>query len=76
MTDNKINITTDICPITYVKTRIALDKLKAGEKLHVHLKGEESLINIKKNILELGHHITEETPLDNNEILLIIHKTS
>ena len=35
----EIDITSDICPMTFVRTRLALDKMAPGETLLVRLKG-------------------------------------
>ena len=37
----EIDITNDICPMTYVRTRLALDKMTPGQTLLVRLKGQE-----------------------------------
>ncbi|QNT77514.1 sulfurtransferase TusA family protein [Entomobacter blattae] len=72
---NKLNITSYICPMTFVKTRIALDQLPAGATLEVHLKGKEPLVNIRRNVQELGYKITNEISLENNETIVVIYKS-
>ena len=55
MTD--IDITRDLCPMTYVRTRLALDKLRSGELLRVLLRGEEPRRNVPQTAAEQGHTI-------------------
>ncbi len=52
-----IDITHEICPMTYVRTRLALDRLKPGDVLRVMLRGEEPRRNVPKTAVEQGHTI-------------------
>ena len=52
-----IDITNDVCPITYVRTRLALERLSVGEILAVRLKGAEPAENVPRTALEQGHDI-------------------
>jgi tRNA 2-thiouridine synthesizing protein A len=53
----EIDITKDICPMTFVRTRLALDKMAPGETLLVRLKGEEPLQNVPRTATEQGHDV-------------------
>jgi tRNA 2-thiouridine synthesizing protein A len=53
----QIDITSDICPMTFVRTRLALDKMAPGEILLVTLKGEEPLRNVPRSAAEQGHEV-------------------
>ena len=67
-----IDITADLCPMTFVRTRLALDHLTPGEILLVHLKGEEPLRNVPKTATEQGHQVLSlETGPDGISHLLI-----
>ncbi len=50
-----IDITADLCPMTFVRTRLALDRLKAGDVLKVRLKGQEPRVNVPRTAESLGH---------------------
>ena len=68
----EIDITGDICPMTFVRTRLALDRLAPGETLRVRLKGEEPLRNVPRTAVEQGHEIlSQETDSAGIGILLI-----
>ena len=56
--DRKIDITGEICPMTFVRTRLALDAMKSGEILLVRLRGEEPLRNVPRSAEQLGHRET------------------
>lgn len=51
------------CPMTYVRTRIALDRLRAGEALEVWLSEGEPLESVPRNAVEEGHRILSCEPL-------------
>ena len=53
----QIDITRDVCPMTFVRTRLALDKMAPGETLLVMLKGEEPLRNVPRTVTEQGHEV-------------------
>lgn len=53
----EIDITNDLCPMTFVRTRLALDRMAAGETLLVRLKGEEPLRNVPRTAREQGHEV-------------------
>jgi len=48
--------------MTFVRTKLFIERLKDGETLKIRLKGQEPLINVPKSILELGHDILELHP--------------
>lgn len=56
-----IDITGEVCPMTFVKTKLQIEKIGAGEILEVRLKGEEPLKNVPRSVVELGHQILEKT---------------
>lgn len=62
--DREIDITGEICPMTFVRTRLALDRMTPGEVLLVRLKGEEPLRNVPRTAAEQGHEVLslEEGP--------------
>jgi TusA-related sulfurtransferase len=68
----EIDITNDICPMTYVRTRLALDKMVPGQTLLVRLKGQEPLKNVPRTATEQGHEVLSlETDPDGISHLLI-----
>ena len=52
-----IDITTETCPMTFVRVKLALEKMQPGEILAVNLKGEEPLRNVPKSAAAEGHEI-------------------
>ena len=68
----EIDITRDVCPMTFVRTRLALDRMSPGEILLVRLKGQEPLRNVPRTATEQGHAVLSlETGADGISLLLI-----
>jgi len=57
--DNQIDITKDICPMTFVKTKLKLETMSAGEVLEVTLREGEPLINVPRSVEQDGHKILD-----------------
>jgi tRNA 2-thiouridine synthesizing protein A len=72
--DYLLDITGDRCPMTFVKTRLTLDKMQAGERLEVRLKGAGPLSNVPRSAKELGHIVSEPKNLEDNIYFLVIEK--
>jgi tRNA 2-thiouridine synthesizing protein A len=51
------------CPITYVKTRIALERLRVGEVLEVWLREGEPAESVPRSAEEDGHRVMTVEPL-------------
>ena len=55
--DSRLDITGETCPMTFVRVRLALDRLAPGQLLEVHLKGEEPRRNVPRTAVEQGHAV-------------------
>lgn len=53
----ELDITSEVCPMTFVRTRLALDRMAPGETLLVRLKGDEPVKNVPRTAVEQGHVI-------------------
>jgi len=56
-----IDITGLICPMTFVRTKLMLEKIAPGEVLEVRLKGAEPLENVPRSARQHGHTILSLT---------------
>ena len=69
---HEIDITHDVCPMTFVRTRLALDRLAPGDLLLVKLAGDEPLRNVPNTAEQQGHQVLSlETNVDGISTLLI-----
>jgi len=55
--DHAIDITSEVCPMTFVRTKLKLERMRPGEVLSVRLRGEEPLRNVPRAAREEGHTI-------------------
>lgn len=72
--DADINITGDRCPMTYVRVRLALDRLQIGQVLRVTLQGEEPARNVPRTAIEQGHEVLWVEPGQDTVKRLAIRK--
>ncbi len=52
--DQQLDITAEVCPMTFVRTRLALDRLAPGQTLLVLLTGAEPVRNVPRTAQEQG----------------------
>ena len=52
-----LDIRDDHCPITYVKTKLALEAMESGQILELLIKGAEPLRNVPRTVRDDGHTI-------------------
>jgi TusA-related sulfurtransferase len=55
--DHELDISTETCPMTYVRTRLALDALQPGQVLAVRLRGADPETNVPKSAEQQGHTV-------------------
>jgi len=55
--DYFLDITQDVCPMTFVKARLQIEKMMPGQILEIRLAGREPLKNVPDSLTELGHRI-------------------
>ena len=70
--DQHLDITNEVCPMTFVRTRLALDRLTPGQTLLVRLRGEEPSRNVPRTAIEQGHAVLgkHEWPDGTTDLLL------
>jgi tRNA 2-thiouridine synthesizing protein A len=52
-----LDITGEVCPMTFVKVKLALAKLQSGDELDVALNEGEPLNNVPRTVTEAGHEV-------------------
>ena len=63
-TDDTVDITDVVCPVTFVKAKVALEELDEGQILSIRMNDGEPVQNVPRSIKEEGHQILK---LDDNE---------
>ena len=62
--DHFLDITGDICPMTFVRTKLLLEQMVRGETVEIRLNSGEAVVNVPRSAAELGHVIVELKPED------------
>ena len=52
-----LDITNDLCPITFVKTKLLVEKMRSGEVAEIRIPSGEPLENLPRSVCEEGHAI-------------------
>lgn len=60
-----------VCPLNFVKTKLALEELAAGEFLEIIIDEGDAMLNVPRSIKEEGHKIIKVTPLGETYQILI-----
>jgi len=69
--DQSIDITGEVCPMTFVRTKLRLERMRPGEILRVRLRGDEPLRNVPKAARDEGHMILGIVAEGNDHIVTI-----
>ncbi|MDA8253230.1 MAG: sulfurtransferase TusA family protein [Rhodospirillales bacterium] len=72
--DATLDITADVCPMTFVRTRLALDRLASGQTLLVRLRGEEPRRNVPASAVALGHAVLAQQSTPDGATLLWLRR--
>ncbi len=72
--DQTLDITHEICPMTFVRTRLALDRLAPGQTLMVLLRGDEPIRNVPATARQLGHEVLMQTTMPDGSVQLLLRR--
>ncbi|MBQ7200897.1 MAG: sulfurtransferase TusA family protein [Eubacterium sp.] len=69
-----VDITTVVCPVTFVKAKVALEELDDGDILAVHMNDGEPVQNVPRSIKDEGHKILKLVDNEDGTYDLIVQK--
>jgi tRNA 2-thiouridine synthesizing protein A len=72
--DETIDITDVVCPVTFVKAKVALEELEDGQVLSIRLNDGEPVQNVPRSIKEEGHQILKLVDNGDGTYNLIVKK--
>ena len=72
--DDTVDITDVVCPVTFVKTKVALEELDDGQILASRMNDGEPVQNVPRSIKEEGHQILKLNANDDGTYTLIVKK--
>jgi TusA-related sulfurtransferase len=67
-----LDITKDTCPLTFVKTRLLIERMSSGATALIRLGAGEPLENVPRSVGELGHEILSvQAEKDGGDVFLL-----
>jgi tRNA 2-thiouridine synthesizing protein A len=73
--DLDLDITAEVCPMTFVRAKLALEQLVVGEILRIRLRDGEPRHNVPRALRDHGHEIISMARLDGDLFELRVRKT-
>lgn len=73
--DDEVDITDVVCPVTFVKAKVALEELEIGQVLSIKMNDGEPVQNVPRSIKDEGHQILKLKKNDDGTYNLFVRKT-
>jgi len=67
-----IDLTSDVCPITFVKSKLKLELLDSGDILEIKLKKGSAVENVPRSLKMEGHKIIKVSKDETGEIFTFL----
>lgn len=74
MPKHKLDITGEVCPITFIKVKLKLEEMEPGELLEVHLDDGIPLHNVPRSLRGEGHSVLSREKREDGTYLLLVEK--
>jgi TusA-related sulfurtransferase len=74
MADRELDIRGEVCPFTFVKSKLMLEQMELGQVLRVILDYPPSVESVPKSMREEGQEVLAINQLDNNTWEILIRK--
>ena len=62
--EHYLDVTGEVCPMTFVRTKLLIEKMSSGQTAVVCLNAGEPLANVPRAVREHGHSVLELAPVD------------
>ncbi len=72
--DETVDITDKVCPLTFVKAKVALEELDDGEVIAIRMNDGEPVQNVPRSVKEEGHQILKLVDNEDGTYNLIVRK--
>lgn len=73
--DKELNLQGEVCPYTFVKSKLALEIMQAGQVLRVIVDNDESAANVPRSMQNEGHNVLGVTKLNQKEWQIVVQKS-
>lgn len=72
--DELVDITDKVCPLTFVKAKVAIDELEEGQVLAVRMNDGEPVQNVPRSFKEDGQQIIKLFDNEDGTYTLLVRK--
>jgi TusA-related sulfurtransferase len=72
--DYQLDITGEVCPMTFVRTKLLLERMTPGQVASIRLRGGEPLDNVPRAVRDHGHEVLTLDLLGNDLYELVIRR--
>ena len=72
--DDFVDITDVVCPVTFVKAKVALEELEEGQILAVRMNDGEPVQNVPRSMKEEGHKVLKLVDNEDDTYTLFVQK--
>jgi TusA-related sulfurtransferase len=72
--DKKINIKGLVCPYTFVKSKLAIEGMEAGQVLEIILDYPSAATNVPRSMEDQGHKVLRTEKINDTDWLILVQK--
>jgi len=69
-----VDITDVVCPMTFVKAKIAIEELGEGEILEIKMNEGEPILNVPRSFKEEGHKVLDVVNNEDGTFTVFVEK--
>lgn len=72
--DNEINLKGEVCPYTFVKSKLAIEEMMAGQVLRIIVDHEPATKNVPRSMENEGNEILDIRKLNDSDWQIVVRK--
>ncbi|MFQ5886418.1 MAG: sulfurtransferase TusA family protein [Anaerolineae bacterium] len=72
--DQELNLKGEVCPYTFVKTKLALEMMEPGQVLRVIVDHLPAVENVPRSVSNEGHEVLNVAQVNNTDWEIVIEK--
>jgi tRNA 2-thiouridine synthesizing protein A len=72
--DAFVDITDVVCPITFVKAKVAIEDMEDGQILEVRMNEGEPIMNVPRSFKDEGHKVLNVTNNNDGTFTVLVEK--
>ena len=72
--DKELNIKGEVCPYTFVRSKLALEQMKAGEILQVIVDHQPATENVPRSMENEGHKVLKVEKINDTDWQIVVRR--